>query len=135
MRVAVDTNVLVRFITRDDALQSPKALETLESAEIIFISNIVLCETAWVLKRFYKYNPEQITFALSALISSIGVEVDIPAVETGLRFLAAGGDFADGVILYEAKRAKADRLATFDSGFADRGGDFVTDLARSLPPA
>jgi predicted nucleic-acid-binding protein len=135
MRVAVDTNVLVRFITRDDALQSPKALETLESAEIIFISNIVLCETAWVLKRFYKYNPEQITSALSALISSIGVEVDIPAVETGLRFLAAGGDFADGVILYEAKRAKADRLATFDSGFADRGGDFVTDLARSLPPA
>ena len=135
MRVAVDTNVLVRFITRDDALQSPKALETLEFAEIIFISNIVLCETAWVLKRFYKYNPEQITSALSALISSIGVEVDIPAVETGLRFLAAGGDFADGVILYEAKRVKADTLATFDSGFADRGGDFVSDLNRSLPPA
>jgi predicted nucleic-acid-binding protein len=135
MRIAVDTNVLVRFIAKDDPFQSPKSLEILESAEEIFLSNIVLCDTVWVLKRFYKYNPQQITSALSALISISNVEVDTPAVETGLQFLAAGGDFADGVIFYEARRAKADTLATFDSGFADRGGDFVTDLARSLPPA
>ncbi len=135
MRIAVDTNVLVRFITKDDPLQSPKSLEILESSDVIFISNIALCETVWVLKRFYKYDPQQITSALSALISIANVDVDTPAVKSGLRFLAAGGDFADGVILYEAKRAKADTLATFDSAFADQGGDFVLDLNRPLPPA
>jgi predicted nucleic-acid-binding protein len=135
MRVAVDTNVLIRFLTEDDLAQNEIASRVLESGGTIFISTIVLCETVWVLRRAYKYSTAQIGSVLSSLISIANVEVDIPAVETGLRFLAAGGDFADGVILCEAKRVKADTLATFDSGFADRGGDFVSDLNRSLPPA
>ena len=39
-------------------------------------------------------------------------------VESGLRFLAQGGDFADGIIAHEAKRHRCDCLVTFDRKFA-----------------
>ncbi|MCK6444379.1 type II toxin-antitoxin system VapC family toxin [Elstera cyanobacteriorum] len=133
MKVAADTNVLVRFLTRDDPVQSGRAAAVLTEAAGLFIPSLVLCETVWVLRQSYKLPTAEILRALRDLIDSAGVEVDHPAAEAGLRMLAAGGDFADGVILHEAQRAKADKLVTFDSGFAARGGGFVQDL--KLPPS
>jgi predicted nucleic-acid-binding protein len=46
------------------------------------------------------------------------VEVNHAAAEAGLRLLAEGGDFADGVIQFEARSAHCDRLVTFDKKFA-----------------
>jgi predicted nucleic-acid-binding protein len=114
MKLAVDTNVLVRYLTWDDAEQARRATAQIESAETIFISTIVLCETAWVLKRAYRRSDEDIAEALSGLVHSRNVETDRLAAESGLRMLARGGDFADGVIEHDAIRAGCDRLATFD---------------------
>jgi predicted nucleic-acid-binding protein len=117
MKLAVDTNVLVRYLTWDDAEQARRATAQIESAETIFISTIVLCETAWVLKRAYRRSDEDIAEALSGLVHSRNVEVDRLAAESGLRMLARGGDFADGVIEHDAISAGCDRLATFDQTF------------------
>jgi predicted nucleic-acid-binding protein len=117
MKLAVDTNVLVRYLTWDDAEQARRATAQIESAETIFISTIVLCETAWVLKRAYRRSNEDIAEALSGLVHSRNVETDRLAAESGLRMLARGGDFADGVVEHDAIRAGCDRLATFDQTF------------------
>jgi predicted nucleic-acid-binding protein len=119
MRVAADTNVLVRYLTWDDEPQGTIAAAALESAETVVIPNVVLCELAWVLKRAYRYSAAEIAEAVRQLIDSRSVEVDRLAVESGLAILDGGGDFADGVIQAEAQRSGCDRLATFDRDFAN----------------
>jgi predicted nucleic-acid-binding protein len=119
MKLAVDTNVLVRYLAWDDVGQARNATVQIESADEIFISTIVLCETVWVLRRAYRYSSDEILEALSDVIHSRNVEVDRPAAEAGLRMLARGGDFADGVIEFEAIRSDCDRIATFDQAFEE----------------
>jgi len=116
MRVALDTNVVVRFLTFDDEQQGLAARRLVEDADEIVISTIVLCETAWALTSGYRYSASALAAALRLLIDMQGVEVDRPVAEAGLRFLRDGGDFADGCILLEAQRSKCERLATFDKG-------------------
>lgn len=48
------------------------------------------------------------------LVASASVRTDRPAVRAGLQLLAAGGDFADGVIAYGGRQLGGDQLATFD---------------------
>ncbi|HWE05323.1 MAG TPA: type II toxin-antitoxin system VapC family toxin [Rhizomicrobium sp.] len=117
MKLAVDTNVLVRYLTWDDETQARAARDHIESADAIAVSTVVLCETVWVLKRAYRYSGAEIAETLAGVIHSRNVETDQPAAGAGLRMLARGGDFADGVIEHEAIRAGCDRLATFDETF------------------
>ncbi|MGC9269103.1 type II toxin-antitoxin system VapC family toxin [Acidiphilium sp.] len=118
MRVAVDTNVLVRYLTWDDETQSAHAAALIEQAETLIIPTIVLCETVRVLRRAYKFPPRDILEILRTLTTMPAVELDRPIVEAGIDLMAAGGDFADGVILTEATRARADHLASFDETLA-----------------
>jgi predicted nucleic-acid-binding protein len=116
MRVALDTNIVLRFLTSDDEQQALAARRLIEDADEIVISTIVLCETAWALSSGYRYPALAVADALRLLIDMQGVDVDRPAAEAGLKMLRDGGDFADGCILFEAERAKCQRLATFDRG-------------------
>lgn len=128
MRIAANTNVLVRFLTWDDADQAEEAARIIEGADTVFISTVVLCEVVWVLKRAYRYKPPEIADAIRGLIESRTVETNRAAAEAGLRLLEAGGDFADGVILFEAEKAKALPLVTFDKTLANRAGPDVVTL-------
>lgn len=118
MRIAVDTNVLVRYLTWDDQGQAIEAADAIEGADEIVAPTIVLCELVWVLKRAYRYTVLEIIDILRRLVAIRAVEIERPAAEAGIAMLARGGDFADGVVRYEADRAKCDRLVTFDQGFA-----------------
>jgi len=119
LRIALDTNVLVRYLTWDDGIQSPLAAAAIEGAEIVVVTPIVLCETVWVLERAYKLKYAEIARVLRNFVASETIEVDRLAAEAGLRNLKRGGDFADGVILLEADRNKVDQLVTFDRSFAE----------------
>ena len=118
MRIAVDTNVLVRYLTWDDEGQATRAANAIEGAEAVIVPTIVLCELVWVLRRAYRYARPEIIGILRRLIAIRAVEIERPAAEAGIAMLALGGDFADGVVRYEADRTKCDRLVTFDRGFA-----------------
>ena len=118
MRIAVDTNVLIRYLTWDDEAQAIRAANAIEGAEAIIVPMIVLCELVWVLKRAYRYAGPEIIEILRRLIAIRAVEIERPAAEAGIAMLARGGDFADGVVRYEADRSKCDRLVTLDQGFA-----------------
>lgn len=129
MSIAVDTNVLVRYLTWDDLAQARAAARVIESGETVAISMIVLCELVWVLKRAYRLTSAEIADAVQYVIESRDVDVDRPAAEAGLHMLRRGGDFADGIIQHDADRAKCSRIITFDRDFAALlGGDHAVLL-------
>ena len=118
MTVAVDTNVLVRYLTWDDEKQAAAAAAAIETDEPVAVSTIALCELAWVLGRAYRYTAAQIAEAIVRIVTSRNVIADRAAAEAGLTMLRLGGDFADGIVQCEAARARCRHLITFDRGFA-----------------
>ncbi len=114
MRIAVDTNVLVRAVARDDAAQYETATGVMGRAKIVAIAVPCLCELVWVLRSVYRFQPFDISNAIRILIAADNVETDRPAVEAGLAMLDAGGDFADGVIAYEGRWLGAEMFVSFD---------------------
>jgi predicted nucleic-acid-binding protein len=114
MRVAVDTNVLVRALVGDDPEQAAIAAAVLTDAEMIAVALPCLCELVWVLLRVYGFQQADAASAIRALLAAANVEVNRPAVEAGLRVLDAGGDFADGVIAYEGNWLGGETFVSFD---------------------
>lgn len=114
MKVAVDTNVLVRAVVCDERAQSEAAIQVLTQATLIAVALPCLCEFVWVLRRVYGFQPSDIAAAIRALLAAANVAVNRPAVETGLAVLEAGGDFADGVIAYEGHWWGGEMFVSFD---------------------
>jgi predicted nucleic-acid-binding protein len=114
MKVAVDTNVLVRAVVRDDPAQANIAAQVLTDAALIAVALPSLCEFVWVLRRVYGFQAADAAAAIRALIAAANVETNRPAVEAGLAVLEAGGDFADGVIAYEGHWLGGETFVSFD---------------------
>jgi predicted nucleic-acid-binding protein len=114
MKVAVDTNILVRAAVGDDTVQTDSATQLMRRAEMVAIAIPCLCEFAWVLRSVYRFRASDIAKAMRILLAAENVEVNRPAVEAGLVMLDAGGDFADGAIAYEGKWLGAETLVSFD---------------------
>lgn len=114
MKVTVDTNVLVRALTGDDARQSAIACDVLAKADVIALPLPVLCELVWVLSQGYGVSASEIAQAIRGLIDSRNTAVNRLAVEAGLDMLDRGGDFADGVIAYEGRWLGAEIFVSFD---------------------
>lgn len=114
MKVAVDTNVLVRAVVLDDPEQAKAAAAILAEAEVIAVALPCLCEFVWVLLSVYKFAPSDVATAIRALLATSHVQVNRPAVEAGLAVLEAGGDFADGVIAFEGRWLGGGAFVSFD---------------------
>jgi predicted nucleic-acid-binding protein len=127
VRITADTNILVRGAVLDDPAQAALAADLLRGAEIIAVTLPALCEFVWVLGRGYRWTASEMLGFISALLDSPSVRVDRPAVEAGLAMLAAGGDFADGVIAFDGRRLGGEVFASFDRKavelVAAQGGD------------
>ena len=114
MRLAVDTNVLVRAVVGDDPRQSRVAAKALGEAELIAVALPCLCEFVWVLRKVYGFAVADIAAAIRALMAASNVQANRPAVEAGLAVLEAGGDFADGAIAYEGRWLGGETFISFD---------------------
>lgn len=109
---AVDTNVLVRLLTGDDAAQSKRAA-ALFKKESIFIPKTVLLETEWVLRRLYRLERMTVVGSLRKLGGLGNVELEQPlVVAQALQWCEDGMDFADA--LHLASSHGAGKFATFD---------------------
>ncbi|HLZ65576.1 MAG TPA: type II toxin-antitoxin system VapC family toxin [Aliidongia sp.] len=120
MKITADTNILVRVAVADHPDQYAAAAKVLREAETIAITLPALCEFVWVLRRLYKRDAGDIAAAIRRLVESATVSVDRPAVEAGLAQLAAGGDFADGIIAFEGRRLGGLTFASFDADAVKR---------------
>jgi predicted nucleic-acid-binding protein len=114
VKIAADTNVLVRAVVRDDKMQAEVAARVLRNASLVAVAASSLCELVWVLRGKYRLPAAEVAAAIRALLAAGNVEVDRLAVEAGLALLDAGGDFADGVIAYEGKWLGAETFVSFD---------------------
>ena len=114
--VAIDTNILVRFLAGDDAAQSLRARQLLET-EAIWVATTVLLESEWVLRRLLKV-PRPVVMRLLHGFAGLPNVTLQDTVLVALAFdLAFGGmDFADA--LHVAATPDGLRFATFDQDFA-----------------
>ena len=110
--LAVDTNLIVRYLTGDHPRQSAKARAVIDGVDV-FVSTTVVLETEWVLRSVYSYDPAQICAALRAFAGLSRVSLEDPAlVATALDRAARGLDFADALHLGRAE--DCDAFITFD---------------------
>jgi predicted nucleic-acid-binding protein len=120
---AVDTNVLVRLLTRDD----PKQLAAAESFVQVgaWISHLVLMEVVWVLDAVYRVKPEQIATGVEMLLDHQQLVVqDAETVKTAVAQYRKHPrlGFSDCLILAVAHRAGHAPLGTFDRGLSKLPG-------------
>ena len=117
--IALDTNVLVRFLVQDDPLQAQaatKVIDQLTDESQGFVSREVLIELVWVLERAYRLGRAEIAVALDGLLSATELDIEgsdevAPALEL---YRNDGFGFADLMIAAAARRAGAAELVTFD---------------------
>lgn len=131
--IALDTNVLVRFLVEDDEAQSAAAaaliVEALSAGEGLYVSDIVLCETVWVLTAAYRVKRTEVIPTLRDLLRAKQLVFSTPDLASrALDAFARGrGDFADYLIREHAREAGCNVVATFDrallgdTGFIDPG--------------
>ena len=109
---AVDTNVVVRYLTGDDPEQAASARAVIESGEV-FVGTTVLLESEWVLRSVYGLARSEVAAALRASAGLPGLSVESPSVlAEALDCVERGMDFADALHLGAAARCEA--LLTFD---------------------
>ena len=114
--LAVDTNIIVRYLTGDHPEQFAKA-RALFDGEDIFVCTTVLLETGWVLGRGYGFSRERIIAALTAFAGLPRVTLEAPALAAqALDWMAKGMDFADALHLAKAEGCEA--FVSFDQHFA-----------------
>lgn len=111
--VAIDTNVLVRFLTRDDEKQFRKAV-ALFVENNIFIPTTVILEAEWVLRYSYGFKQDAVLDAFSKTFGLPNVKIQHPdAVADAIDLCRQGLDFADALHLSSAPGCES--FATFDA--------------------
>ena len=116
--IAVDTNVVVRLLTGDDARQAARA-SALFRTEDIWLSKTVILETEWVLRSLYRFHGAQVSAAMLALTSLPAVRVEDPAaLSRALEWTSLGMDFADA--LHLASRGASAKFVSFDEKLVKR---------------
>lgn len=118
--IGLDTNVLVRYLTQDDAKQFQEASALLLGLEkqqrSAYLSTVTLCETVWVLARAYKIDRAEVVGMFEKLLdTSLFVIEDKDNVREAVDLYRAGkGDFADYLVGVRSRNAGSMTVATFD---------------------
>jgi predicted nucleic-acid-binding protein len=116
---AVDTNVLVRLITRDDSRQAASADAFIEQGA--WVSVLALTEAAWVLAAVYERSAAELATALEMLLNHRDLTIQDPDVVTAALHLFRSTPslgFSDCLMLQLARKAGHLPLGTFDRGLA-----------------
>jgi predicted nucleic-acid-binding protein len=129
--IAVDANVVVRYLVEDDVAQTDRAEVVLRSGAVL-VPKTVLLEAEWVLRSRYEFDRPTIANGLRGLLGLPGVTVeDSEAVARALDLHDQGFDFADALHLASSRRA--DAFATFDHALR-RKARRVFDLVPVVAP-
>jgi predicted nucleic-acid-binding protein len=122
--IGLGTNVLVRYLAKDDPLQSPQALRLISERctedEPGFINVIVLCELVWVLESRFRFSRQIVAEVLDKLLRGAEFEIeDVNAAAAALRAYRQGKiDFADALIGRRNRGRGCTGTATFDRAAA-----------------
>jgi predicted nucleic-acid-binding protein len=118
--LGIDTNVLVRFLVRDDEAQFEKARKLIKrevsASGFVFVNQLVLMETEWVLRSRYEVTKEKTIEVLSRLLDAGDIQIeDEPSLEEALFIWKdSNAEFADCLISARNRRLGCRATATFD---------------------
>jgi len=118
--IGLDSNILVRYLTQDDPVQSAKATQIIEQrlteANPGFVSVVAMVETVWVLDRAYRLANQTIAAAVERMLQTdVLVVEDEQEIFTAMIALKEGkGSFADAVIAALGSKAGCSCTLTFD---------------------
>lgn len=113
--LAIDTNLIVRYLTGDHPKQSPRA-RTLIDGQSVFVDVTVALEVEWVLRSAYEYRPTEVARALRSFAGLPTVTVEDEAiVAKALELAEKGMDFADA--LHLGRSARCEGFVSFDRRF------------------
>jgi len=116
----LDTNILVRYLTQDDPVQSARATQIIEhqlsDQDPGFVSIVAMIETVWVLDRAYGQTAEEIAAAVERMLQADGLVVEnAQEVFSAMVELKEGrGSFADAIIAALGASAGCTHTLTFD---------------------
>lgn len=126
---AIDTNIVVRIVTRDDPSQSERARAAVEDGGDVFVPASVILEAFWVLSRTYGLGRTETAQALSKFCALETVVLEEPGrVMAALGLAAQGVDFADALHLGAA--AGCEGFLTFDRKLISRTKDLTAPAVR-----
>jgi predicted nucleic-acid-binding protein len=123
--IGLDTNVLVRYIVRDDEKQSAAATRLIEARCTTDnpgrVSSLVLCELAWVLTRGYGYSRAMVGRVIRRILSVQELQAERPELAwQAVRLFEQGrADFADFLVGLSNRENKAEVTYTFDTKAAE----------------
>lgn len=110
--LAIDTNLIIRYLTGDHPKQSARARKLIDAGDI-YVSITVMLEAEWVLRSVYEYQPGDVCRALRAFAGLPGMTIEDEAlVAAALDRVECGMDFADALHLGKASHCEAQ--VTFD---------------------
>ena len=122
--LAIDTNIVVRYLVNDHETLSPRALK-LVSENAVFVAPTVVLETEWVLRDAYETPRQRVIEQLRKFCGLQTVTVgDAESVARALAYAEGGVDLADALHLARSQGCEA--FATFDKKLATRAGTLET---------
>lgn len=128
--IAIDTNVVVRYLTGDHPEQSARARMLIDTREV-FVPVTVILEAEWVLRSAYGFRAPDIVRALRAFGGLPNVTIgDVGVVAEALDHAEKGMDFADA--LHLAGSTQSEKLVTFDRRFVISAGSTAEGRVEAL---
>lgn len=118
--IGLDSNILVRYLTQDDPIQSAKATEIMErrltERDPGFVSIVAMAEIVWVLDRAYSLTPREIAAAIERMLQTdvLVVENEQQVFTAMVAFKDGRGSFAVALIAELGTRAGCGHTLTFD---------------------
>lgn len=131
--IALDTNILVRYLVDDDAEQAQAArtlLEGLTAERSGFVCREVMVELVWVLQRAYRLSRDRIAEVLEELVATEGLQIEAAddVARAAFRYRRGEAGFSDLMIASAAERSGASPLYTFDRKAAQIEGMALLEM-------
>ncbi|MEX0268534.1 PIN domain-containing protein [Leptolyngbyaceae cyanobacterium UHCC 1019] len=123
--IGLDTNILVRYLTRDDEQQWQQAVSVIQQNQPCFITNIVLCELVWVLRGTnYGFRKNEIINVLEAMLHSAAFEFEnrSTADQALQQYKQGKADFSDYLIGAISRQAGCTETVSFDGKLKSERG-------------
>jgi predicted nucleic-acid-binding protein len=126
-KIGLDTNVIVRYLTHDDAAQTiaaVKLMDSLSSDSPGFVSSIVVIELVWVLEVSYRFKKNEIEQVLDSLLRSKELVIERAEIvwQALRKFSASRADFSDCLIERCGHAAECQYTVTFDRNAVNADG-------------
>jgi predicted nucleic-acid-binding protein len=127
MMIGLDTNVLIRYLTRDDESQYRATMKLLmRKSANFFVADLVLVETDWVLSSLYDWTRDEIADSFARLLQIHNLQFeDEDRIRHSLAAVRRGADLSDELLIAMSRNQGCREFATFDAAVAKRHTKFA----------